>query len=57
MAYKAFAPATISNLCSGFDLLGLALTAPGDYVIARNNDVGSVRITSIRGFKRNRLLR
>lgn len=50
-AYKAFAPATISNLGSGFDLLGLALSAPGDFVTARSNDLGEVRVTKITGYK------
>lgn len=50
-AYKAFAPATISNLGSGFDLLGLALSQPGDYVTSRPADHGEVRVTKITGFK------
>lgn len=32
---KSFAPATISNLGPGFDVLGVALQHPGDCVIAR----------------------
>jgi homoserine kinase len=32
---KIFAPASISNLGPGFDVLGVALEAPGDFVIAR----------------------
>lgn len=31
---KAFAPATVSNLGPGFDVLGVALHRPGDFVIA-----------------------
>lgn len=31
---KVYAPATIGNLCAGFDVLGVALEAPGDHVIA-----------------------
>ncbi len=31
---KAFAPATVSNICVGFDVLGFAIEAPGDEVIA-----------------------
>ena len=31
---KVFAPATISNLGSGFDVLGIAINQPGDYVTA-----------------------
>jgi homoserine kinase len=31
----AFAPATVSNVACGFDVLGFALSSPGDEVIAR----------------------
>ena len=31
---KIFAPATISNLGSGFDVLGIAIDQPGDFVVA-----------------------
>jgi homoserine kinase len=31
---KTFAPATISNLGPGFDVLGVAVHAPGDFVVA-----------------------
>jgi homoserine kinase len=34
-AVRAFAPATIANLGSGFDVLGLALEKPGDSAVAR----------------------
>ena len=32
---RVFAPATISNLGPGFDILGLAIDQPGDYVTAK----------------------
>jgi homoserine kinase len=32
---RTFAPASISNLGPGYDILGLAIDAPGDYVTAR----------------------
>ena len=35
---KAFAPATISNLGPGFDVLGVALNEPGDFVIAHRQE-------------------
>jgi homoserine kinase len=35
---KAFAPATISNLGPGFDVLGVAVHKPGDFVIARRQE-------------------
>jgi homoserine kinase len=44
----AFAPATVSNVGCGFDVLGFALDAPGDEVIARFDGAG-VRIERITG--------
>ena len=44
----AFAPATVSNVACGFDVLGFALDAPGDEVTARF-DVAGVRIDDISG--------
>ena len=46
---KVFAPASISNLGCGFDILGLALERPGDEVIARLVDQAGIRITQITG--------
>ncbi len=43
----AFAPATVSNLGVGFDVLGLALSGPGDTVTARLFDGKGVRIASV----------
>ena len=39
-AVTAFAPATVSNVACGFDVLGFALDAPGDEVAARFADDG-----------------
>jgi homoserine kinase len=44
----AFAPATVSNVACGFDVLGFALEAPGDEVTARPTGSG-VRIDDIIG--------
>jgi homoserine kinase len=44
----AFAPATVSNVACGFDVLGFALASPGDEVTARLVPVG-VSITGIAG--------
>src|SRR5947199_4531014 len=44
----AFAPATVSNVACGFDVLGFALDAPGDEVTARFGPAG-VRIDDITG--------
>jgi len=45
-AVTAFAPATVSNVACGFDVLGFALDAPGDEVTARFAE-GGVRIDGI----------
>ena len=42
----AFAPATVSNVACGFDVLGFALDSPGDEVTARFAPSG-VRIDDI----------
>jgi len=44
----AFAPATVSNVACGFDVLGFALETPGDEVTARRA-AGGVRIADITG--------
>jgi homoserine kinase len=44
----AFAPATVSNVACGFDVLGFALSAPGDEVTARFS-AGGVQIDDIIG--------
>src|SRR5258705_7380736 len=44
----AFAPATVSNVACGFDVLGFALSAPGDEVTARFS-AGGVQIDDIAG--------
>jgi homoserine kinase len=41
---KIFAPATISNVGPGFDLMGFALEQPGDIMIVKPNDTGKIRI-------------
>ena len=46
----AFAPATVSNVACGFDVLGFALGSPGDEVTARFIDgPPTVRIDEISG--------
>jgi homoserine kinase len=45
----AFAPATVSNVAAGFDVLGFALDEPGDVVIAEAVPDPGVRIASIEG--------
>ncbi len=46
---EAFAPASMANLGVGFDILGLALSEPGDRVIAEFHDVPGVTIIEITG--------
>ena len=48
-AVTAFAPATVSNVACGFDVLGFALGSPGDEVTARLAERGGVTIEAIEG--------
>lgn len=45
----AFAPATVSNVACGFDVLGFALDAPGDVVVAEAARTDGVDIADIDG--------
>ncbi len=45
----AFAPATVSNVAAGFDVLGFALDEPGDVVVARLSDTPRVVIGEVTG--------
>jgi homoserine kinase len=44
-----FAPATVANVASGFDVLGFALERPGDAVTVRRTERPGVVVTSITG--------
>ena len=46
---EAFAPATVANVACGFDVLGLALEAPGDTVVASRTDAAGARLARITG--------
>ena len=46
---KAFAPATVSNVNCGFDVLGFAIDKPGDEVWISKNNSGRIIITKITG--------
>ncbi len=48
-AVTVFAPATVANVASGFDVLGFALEAPGDTVRLRRIAEKDVRVVSISG--------
>lgn len=45
----AYAPATVSNVACGFDVLGFALQEPGDIVLAEPQDAPGVRIAAVQG--------
>ncbi len=46
---RVFAPATVSNLGPGFDILGLALARPGDLVEAETRAAPGVEIVAVTG--------
>ncbi len=46
---RVFAPATVANVACGYDVLGFAIDAPGDEVVARFSDKPGLRITEITG--------
>jgi homoserine kinase len=46
---RVFAPASVSNLGSGFDILGLAVRGPGDTVLARRVPGVGVRMAAVEG--------
>ncbi|ALJ00383.1 homoserine kinase [Rufibacter tibetensis] len=48
---KAYAPATVANVCCGFDVLGFALDQPGDEVWARKSETHGITISDIKGIE------
>ena len=46
---RVFAPATIANIGPGFDVLGLALSRPGDLLDAELSDAPGVQIVDVTG--------
>ena len=46
---RVFAPATVANVSCGYDVLGLAVHAPGDEVIMHLNDSGQVTLDVLEG--------
>ena len=46
---RVFAPATVANIGPGFDVLGLALSSPGDLLEAELSDVQGVEIVEVTG--------
>ena len=46
---KVFASATVANVTCGFDVLGFAVSNPGDEIVLKPNNLGEVRIVEIKG--------
>ncbi|MGD1980088.1 MAG: homoserine kinase [Akkermansiaceae bacterium] len=46
---RVFAPATVANVACGYDVLGFAIDAPGDEVVARYTEEPGLRIAEITG--------
>ena len=46
---RVFAPATVANVACGYDVLGFAIEAPGDEVVARHSSEPGLRIVKITG--------
>ena len=47
---KVFSPATVSNVCCGFDVLGFSIEGLGDEIIIHRSDLNCVRIKMINGY-------
>lgn len=48
---RVFAPASVSNVGPGFDIMGFAVKFPGDEIIIRKRNDRKLRITKITGVK------
>ncbi|MBK9542195.1 MAG: homoserine kinase [Bacteroidetes bacterium] len=46
---RVFAPATVANLACGFDVMGLAIDEPGDFIEITKNDRSEIRIVKMTG--------
>lgn len=46
---RVFAPATVSNVGCGFDVMGFALDTPGDEIVLRTTQRSGITITKITG--------
>lgn len=46
---KVFAPASVSNIGCGFDIMGFAINGPGDEIVLRLNDSGKIEVKKITG--------
>lgn len=46
---SVFAPASVANVSCGYDVLGFALSKPGDRVVMHKNDSGKITLDHIEG--------
>ncbi len=46
---KVFAPASVTNVSCGFDIMGFAIESPGDELILRLNEKRDIKISKITG--------
>ena len=47
---KVFSPASVSNICCGFDVLGFAIQGLGDIISLRKTHKKGIYIKKISGF-------
>lgn len=47
---KVFSPASVSNVCCGFDVLGFSIEGLGDEIIINRSDLKGLRIKKINGY-------
>ena len=48
---KVFSPASVSNVCCGFDVLGFSIDGLGDELIITESDSKKVNIKKVNGYK------
>ena len=48
---KVFSPASVSNVCCGFDILGFSIEGIGDELIISESDSNKVNIKKVNGYK------
>ncbi|SKA32147.1 homoserine kinase [Chitinophaga eiseniae] len=46
---KVYAPGTVANVACGFDVIGLAMDAPGDEMVVRRTSQPGIRIKAVHG--------
>ena len=48
---KVFSPASVSNVCCGFDVLGFCIEGLGDELIISESDSKKVNIKKVNGYQ------